>query len=145
MKKAALFIFFVLFIGSIKSYAQNAGSEDRYYVKTVRITKVAGHQAGFLVRYLKDDGMPADTFLPYSWFQPARNSEEHAATLPSRVQYGRGLDYPRLSVFYTNGRVSSVSLYLMQNYNDLTWETFNTNAAYTDEFNRMKDNPSFEF
>lgn len=120
LKKSALLITLVLtsmvFLSTTK--------ESTLYVKHLRILTVYPHRLGFKVEYVTNTMKRVNKYIPMEWFKNPK----------SQIIYGNGLEYPYMEVFYDSGEFSHVKLYLIRNYNDLSWSSFGIPSDHDEYF-----------
>lgn len=114
-------------------------SEDRpesIVVKTKRIEKILGHRLGYRVFYLKADQSLASFYAPNRWFNISGGGGE--------MILGDGPEYPYFQVYYVDGEVDLVRLFVRRSRRHLSWGSLRgDDAAIEPQFN--VDRPNIEF
>lgn len=111
MKKLIIFTIFLAIAAPV--FAQyNATEKDNLYYTNVTVEKVFHCDLGYLIQYRTQRGF-ATIGIPTEWFTDGVSRGDI-------VRIGRG-DWPSLSVFYKNGEVSHVRLYVHALKGHTTW------------------------
>jgi hypothetical protein len=131
MKKAVLVLAAgLLLMSSLPSFAQQAAStnpKDAYY-KVVPIVKVWMHQLGYMVQFWNSKSQVSNIYIPLTWFNQGPNSK-------ADIIYGNEPGYPYLAIFWVDGKFDHVNLYVLNNYNSLTWGVLSQASDYSAQFN----------
>lgn len=96
----------------------SAAPESKFYVKHVRVVAVYPHRLGIKVEYVSNTMKRLEKYLPNSWF------EKTDSEYKSQIIYGTDITYPYMEIYYSNGKFSHVKLYVIKNYNDMSWGSF---------------------
>ncbi len=123
MKRAVPIFLLLLVLGAAFGQEQDAN----VYVKSVPILKILTSSAGYKVLYVKSDMQVGEIYLPLSWFGKAGGKAE--------IVFGRDPAYPYFSVFYRDGKVDFIRLYVLDNVGDVSWGILKRSE---EEFNRFK-------
>jgi hypothetical protein len=136
MKRAGLVLAAgLLLMSSLPSFAQAASTtpdastnpKDAYY-KIVPIAKVWMHQLGYMVQFWTSKSQIANIYIPLTWFNQGPNSK-------ADIIYGSEPGYPYLSIIWVDGKFDHVRLYVLNNYNSLTWGVLSQSTDLTAQFN----------
>lgn len=124
MKKraASLMVLFMILCGTFL-YAEVTTSE--FYPKTMAINRVYPNKDGYRVDYIKSNRTLGTFYCPTEWFQKAAGYGE--------IVYGEGSQYPYATFYYKDGKIDHFRLYLVSNFNDISWGVFREEAG--DKFN----------
>ena len=124
MKKraAALMVLFMILCGSFL-YAEATPSD--YYPKTMAINRIYPSELGYRVDYIKANRTLGTFYAPNEWFKEAAGYGE--------IVYGSGAQYPYATFYYKDGKIDHFRLYLISNYNDVSWGVLRGDD-YSDEF-----------
>ena len=119
----------LLLMSSLPSFAQQANEypKDAYY-KVVPLVKVWMHQLGYMVQFWNSKSQIADIYIPITWFNQGPASK-------ADIIYGNEPAYPYLSIVWVDGKFDHVKLYVLNNYNSLTWGVLSQAADLTSQFN----------
>ena len=115
---------------------QRENRPESIVVKTKRIEKILGHRLGYRVFYLKADQSLASFFAPNRWFNTAGGAGE--------MIFGDGPEYPYFQVFYVDGEVGLVRLFVRRSRRHLSWGTLRGDAAAIEPLFDV-DRPNIEF
>jgi hypothetical protein len=142
MKKAGfVLIAGLLLMSSLPLFAQQAGTaastttatsantnpQDAYY-KVVPIVKVWMHQLGYKVQFWTSKSQIGDIYIPLTWFNQGPLSK-------ADIIYGNQPGYPYLSIVWVDGKFDHVKLYVLDNFNSLTWGVLSQATDLTAQFN----------
>jgi hypothetical protein len=111
MKRMFCFIFILIF--TFLPLALSAQSEDTVYAKSFPIIKVLAHKLGYKVYYLKQDMDLAYIYVPMTWISQVGGKGE--------IIWGYSTAYPYMSVIWKNGEFYQIKLYLISDFNDISW------------------------
>jgi hypothetical protein len=138
MKKAGfVLIAGLLLMSSLPLFAQQAGTatsastnknpQDAYY-KVVPIVKVWMHQLGYMVQFWTSKSQIGNIYIPLTWFNQGPLSK-------ADIIYGNQPGYPYLSIVWVDGKFDHVKLYVLDNYNSLTWGVLSQATDLSAQFN----------
>ena len=105
-------------------------------VKTKRIEPILGHRLGYRVFYLKSDQTLASFYAPNRWFNTAGGAAE--------MIFGDGPEYPYFQVFYVDGEVDLVRLFVWKSRRHLSWGTLRGDDASIEPLFDV-ERPNLEF
>ncbi|MGO9307534.1 MAG: hypothetical protein ACLQDL_00750 [Spirochaetia bacterium] len=105
----------------------NPTPKDAYY-KSIPLIKVWAHQLGYMVQFWTSKSQVASIYIPLTWFNLGPNSK-------ADIIYGNEPTYPRLVIFWVDGKFDHVNLYVLDNFDSLTWGVLNQAGDYTTQFN----------
>jgi hypothetical protein len=105
-----------------------ADSSDLYPVR-VEVVKIFAHADGYVVVYNKGNSGTAVAYLPMRWLVPGGKAQLVAATDPS---------YPYLVVFYKQGVLDHLRLYVQESFKDESWGVLDA-AAGKGVFDKIED------
>ena len=119
----------LLLMSSLPSFAQQASAnpKDAYY-KSVPLIKVWMHQLGYMVQFWTSKSQVANIYVPLTWFNQGPDSK-------ADIIYGNEPSYPRLVIFWVDGKFDHVNLYVLNNYDSLTWGVLSQATDLTSQFN----------
>ena len=116
--------------------AQRENRPESIVVKTKRIEKILGHRLGYRVFYIRADQSLASFFAPNSWFNTAGGAGE--------MIFGDGPEYPYFQVYYLDGEIDLVRLFVRRSRRHLSWGTLRGDPAVIEpQFD--VDRPNIEF
>jgi len=116
MKKIIFLIVFLAVISPVFVFAQNDSQENTgFYYVNVFIERIFPSNKGYVVFYRTQTGI-ATVGIPNSWFTKAAGRAD-IVNLPV------GSDWPSMSVFYDEGEISHVRLYVQRHKGHRTWGT----------------------
>ena len=115
-------VLFMIICGTFL-YAEISKSE--FYPKTMAINKVYPHAMGYKVDYIKSNRTLGSFYAPTEWFKKAAGYGE--------IVYGKGAQYPYAVFYYKEGRIDHFRLYLVSDFNDVSWGVLRGND-YTKQF-----------
>ncbi len=101
--------------------------KDAYY-KSVPLIKVWMHQLGYMVQFWTSKSTVGQIYIPITWFNQGPNSK-------ADIIYGNEPGYPRLVIFWVDGKFDHVNLYVLNYYESLTWGVLSQAADVTSQFN----------
>jgi len=102
-------------------------NKSAYYYVNVPIEKVYPHRLGYLISYRKGPAGLAQAYLPIKWFEKAGDKGE-------LIRLEGGTQWPYLSVFYKDGKVSHVRLYVRREFGHQSWGSLPSTAKIDDRF-----------
>ena len=105
----------------------NPIAKDAYY-KSIPLIKVWMHQLGYKVQFWTSKSQVGDIYIPLTWFNQGPNSK-------ADIIYGNEPSYPRLVIFWVDGKFDHVNLYVLNNYESGTWGVLNQAGDLTSQFN----------
>jgi hypothetical protein len=101
--------------------------ESEYYSMNLMIYRVSPHPDGYRVEYYKPSGDLFAVYLPLDWFEQGNSG-------PGIVVWGDGPQYPYMTVFYKDGKVDHMKLFLIDNQHHSSYGTLDRTKDYTDRF-----------
>jgi hypothetical protein len=124
----------LLVMSSLPSFAQqantntnaNSNPKDAYY-KSVPVIKVWMHQLGYMVQFWTSKSQIAEIYIPLTWFNQGPSSK-------ADIIYGNEPGYPRLVIFWVDGKFDHINLYVLDSYNSLTWGVLSQATDLTSKF-----------
>jgi hypothetical protein len=136
VKKVAL-VLLLVFAVSMFAATQDAAQESDLYVSTLYIEKVYATTLGYRIDYRRQSSLLlATSYLPLEWFGGP-------GSLARLVYSNTDGAVPFINVFWENGEISHVVLYVDRNVNDLSWGSMELTDAIRAEFD--VDQPQFTF
>ena len=123
-KRAAVLTVLLTILCGTFLFAEVTSSE--YYPKTMAINRIYPHELGYRVDYIKANRTVGTFYAPNEWFKKAAGYAE--------IVYGEGAQYPYATFYYKDGKISHFRLYLVSNYNDVSWGVLR-GEDYTEQFN----------
>jgi hypothetical protein len=120
MRKVLLAIIIVC-LGVSFVYSQDATSDERVYVKTFPLFKILAHELGYKIFYTKKGTDVGTAFIPFAWFTRAIDI--------AQVTWGDDTSYPYCAVYYVNGKLDHITLYLQENMEHFSWGILNKTAT----------------
>jgi hypothetical protein len=114
MKKIIVAVIFMVVISPV--FAQNNSQESSsvYYVN-LSIEKIFPSSQGYVIFYRTQGGI-GTLGIPNSWFREAAG-KANLVNLPA------GSTWPTLSIFYNDGEISHIRLYVQRHRGHSTWGT----------------------
>lgn len=136
MKKWIILCLLFILVGSmINLYAAD---DVNMFAKTVQIVKIYSHELGYKVTYYKTAGGVNSIYIPFSWFNQKAGK--------GQVLWGSHRSFPYFTVFWVDGKLNHIKLFLQENMGHLTWGTLNKTKAEVQElFNVDPENFEFDF
>jgi hypothetical protein len=138
MKKLAFAAIFVVFLAvGLTVFAQNQtpnpidDKDSEYYYVNVTLEKIFPYRKGYVVQYKKNFFQFARIYIPANWFTDA-DSKGEIITLPS------GAAWPSLSVYYRNGQLSHVRLYVHRWASHPSWGSIPQGVNIDDKFENIE-------
>lgn len=89
-------------------------NKSAYYYVNVSLEKVIPHKLGFIVTYRKGNFDFAESYLPVEWFGGT-------ATKGEVIRISGGAAWPYMSVFYKDGKVDHIRLYVRKELGHTSW------------------------
>jgi hypothetical protein len=106
----------VLLLIAAQLFSQNASTttqERDIYSKTFPITKIFSHRYGYLVIYLTPKMDSVKLYVSMDLFTGSNGK--------ARLVYGRGPEFPYLSVTWIDGQIDHISIFAVEDMNHLSW------------------------
>jgi hypothetical protein len=128
MKTIRALLAVVLLLAPIgMSAAQDQGDDDpTLYAISVPVQRVYPHSLGYKVIYNRSDLYPDTVYLPGRWFTEAAGKAEIVRT--------RHPSAPYLTVFYRNGDVSHMRLFVHADWSHRTWGALPSGEDLREQF-----------
>ena len=133
MKRAGILLAAgLLAMSCFPSFAQEAtpssdtNPKDAYY-KSLPLLKVWMHRLGYMVQFWNSKSQVSEIFIPLTWFNQGPNSK-------AEIIYGNEPGYPRLVIFWVDGKFDHVNLYVLNNYESRTWGILSQAEDFTSQF-----------
>ena len=116
MKKIIVLVIFLVVISPVFMFAQNNSQDNSsiYYVN-LSIERIFPSNQGYVIFYRTQMGI-ATVGIPNSWFSKAAGRAD-IVNLPA------GSHWPSMSVFYNEGEISHVRIYVQRHKGHRTWGT----------------------
>jgi len=124
MKKATWWVLVFLLLGAL-GFAQE--QESKVYFKSVPILKILSHPEGYKVLYMKGDMQVGEFYVPHKWFSRAGGKAE--------IVFGDDPSYPYFTVFYRDGKIDYIRLYVIDDVKDISWAILRKTEASNAAFN----------
>ncbi|GMO45850.1 MAG: hypothetical protein Ta2G_00840 [Termitinemataceae bacterium] len=114
------------------SSANGAVEKSKFYVVQIPLEKIYPHSKGFVVDYRKNGIGLSRMFLPREWFTRRPDTE---GTLKGEIhKLGSGKNWPHVSLFYKDGVLDHLRLYVRREQSHSTWGAYiNDGTAGVDE------------
>ncbi len=126
----------ILLLAPSLAVGQREDRPESIVVKSKRIEKILGHRLGYQVFYLKADQSLASFYAPHRWFNTSGGAGE--------MIRGDGPEYPYFQVYYVDGEVDLVRLFVRRSRRHLSWGSLRgDDAAIEPQFD--VDRPNIEF
>lgn len=128
MKAIRAFLVTLLVLAPLPALlAQDQGGErDQLYAITVQVQRVFPHSLGYKVIYNRSDLYPGEVYLPGRWFTGAAARAE--------MHYSRHPSVPYMTVFYRNGEVSHIRLFVHADRAHRSWGALPSGQDLREEF-----------
>jgi len=126
VKRSLLLIIVLALI--VPSWA--AADESEYYYINVPIIKVYADRYGYQIVYKVGSTKMATAYLPMEWFLSGGIGE---------IDYGAGMMYPYISVYYKEGKVQHFRLHLNSDQADARWGIFDQAVDSKKLFGEVKE------
>jgi hypothetical protein len=125
--RKVLLAFIIFCIGVSFVYSQDMfNKDDRVYVKTIPIFKILAHELGYKIFYTKGGTTISAFYIPYGWMAQAGGK--------GQVIWGDNAAYPYASIYYVNGKLDHVNLYLQENMGHYSWGILNKTVTEVKPF-----------
>jgi len=105
-----------------------AENSSAYYYVNVHIEKVYPHQLGYMIAYRKSGAELGQAYLPGTWFTKSAGKGE-------LIRLEGGAQWPYLSVYYKDGKVDHVRLFVRAEFSHQSWGHIPSTANIDDRFN----------
>jgi hypothetical protein len=129
MKKAVLFSAAVLLLlASLPAFSQAQSYPKDAYIKTVHIEKIWTHQLGYKLQFFSSKSHVSDIYVPSTWFNKGVDSK-------AEIVFGNTAEYPYFTIVWVDGKFDHITLYVQQDYRDLTWGELSGAGDLTSQFN----------
>jgi hypothetical protein len=125
----------VLVLGCLVSMAAIA-QEPRIYVQTLYVERVYPTTLGYRIDYrLPSSLMLASAYLPLDWFGRPESI--------ARIVYQQDRSVPFINIFWEDGEISHIVLYVHRDYNHISWGSLQLTEDLRARFNLER--PTFRF
>jgi len=117
MKKLIIsLVFLALMVSGLPLFAQAIPPEDtsEFFYVNVSLDRIYPSRLGYILQYRKGVNQYGLIPLPIEWFA-------HAGAKAEVVTRPKGSDWPSLTVFYRNGELSHMRLYVHASRAHPTW------------------------
>ncbi|MDC7220470.1 MAG: hypothetical protein PQJ59_11040 [Spirochaetales bacterium] len=101
--------------------------ESEYYSVNLMIYRISPHPDGYRVEYYKPNGELFAVYVSLDWFEQGNHG-------PGQVVWGQGPQYPYMSLYYKDGKIDHMRLYVIDNEYDSSWGTLDRSKDYSDKF-----------
>ena len=132
MKKTVLIFVFLVVIVSFLSATDYV---DDIYFKNYFITKIYSHVSGYKINIMKSDMDRGVMYIPKKWFNVAGGKGE--------IIWGRGPEYPYLTIFWVEGEFGHIRLFLYEDMRHPSWAILFNEPGLEEKFDT--DVPIIEF
>ena len=135
MKKVILMITMLCIFAAVSPvFAQKISEENQseYYYVNIPIEKIYLYRAGYVVNYRQGINKIGTLYLPNEWFTTSAGKGE-LVTLPS------GNEWPSLSIYYKEGKLDHVRLYVHRWKGHQTWGVIPMTVNIDDRFKNADD------
>ncbi|MDR2468043.1 MAG: hypothetical protein LBD22_03690 [Spirochaetaceae bacterium] len=111
--------------------------ESEFYVVQIPIERVFTHRKGYIIEYRKSPFVNKRVYIPNEWFIPVKgNAEPLKAEI---ILTGTGKRWPQMSLYYKDGVVDHVRLYLRRDQRHFTWGILPPISDYDSQFENITD------
>ena len=128
---AALGVFLVAFSAAAqeepKTEPIKSENSSAYYYVNIPIEKIYPHRLGYLVMYRKSGTGLGQAYLPVDWFSKSAGKGD-------LIKLDKGSTWPYLSVFYKEGAVSHVRLFVRREMYHPSWGLLPKGSNIDDRF-----------
>ncbi|MDR2052476.1 MAG: hypothetical protein LBP80_03600 [Treponema sp.] len=107
-------------------------NESEFYPVFVQVEKIYNYPKGYIIRYRKGPFQMANAYLPIEWFKGASAKGE-------LVRQGSANTWPRLVVYYKDGELSHLRLYVHRDRNHETWGVVRASSELDSKFENVED------
>ena len=129
MKKPVILTAAVLMLlASLPSFSQALSYPKDAYIKSVHIQKIWTHQLGYKVQFFSSKSKPSEFYVPLTWFNKGVDSK-------AKIVFGNTAEYPYFTVVWVDGKFDHITLYVQQDYRDLTWGELSGAGDLSSQFN----------
>ncbi len=139
MKKLLVVLIFTLGLTGLLS-----ATESTLYAKALPIQKITSYQQGYKVVYFTAHGDLQAIWVPLDWFYQVNNYRTSDGFVKAEIVRGTGPKYPFLQIFWKDGKFHHLRLFVVDDYNDISWGTANLAENAAAKFDPAKD-PDFQF
>jgi hypothetical protein len=130
-------VFSVIILAALSAplFAQrfSEGKESEYFYVGIPVEKVYPYKKGYVVQYRKGVTKTAQAYLPLEWFNGTGDVKGNL------VYLGTGSSWPYLIVYYKNGELSHVRLYVRRDQRHETWGIIPVSTNIDDRFENTGD------
>ncbi len=102
-------------------------NSSAYYYVNVPIEKIYPHRLGFVISYRKGGSSLGQSYLPIKWFEKSAGKGE-------LIRLAGGTQWPYLSVFYKDGKVDHIRLFVREELSHPSWGSLPSTAKIDDRF-----------
>ncbi len=132
MKKALIAAAAGLFLlAGLPVFAQTQTTQtyakDAYY-KSIPLRKIWMHPLGYVIQFFNSKSQISDIYVPLTWFNKGIESK-------ADIIYGADRSYPYAVIFWVDGKFDHIKLYVLDNYESLTWGVLESVTDLTSRFN----------
>jgi hypothetical protein len=117
--------------GSKEQSGSAVYDQSEYYYVNVPLVKVYAHKLGYKVVYKLNSTTIASNYLPMEWFLTYAGK--------GTIDYGPGMMFPYMTVYYKNGQFDHVRLHLNSDTNDPSWAIFDQTADVAPLFKKAAE------
>jgi hypothetical protein len=127
------------------AFAQDAqqdsgsGTRSEFYVVQIPIERVFAHTKGYIVEYRQTPLVNKKIYIPMEWFVPATGENKGTARKGEIILMGTGALWPHISVYYKDGVVDHVRLYVRRDGHHFTWGYVNPAENIDAHFENITD------
>ncbi len=127
-KPVILFAAALLLLASLPAFSQAAAYPKDAYVKTIHIVKVWTSQLGYRVQFFSSKSQVSDIWVPMTWFNTGIDSK-------ADIVYGATAEFPYMTIVWVDGKFDHITLYVKEDYRDLSWGELSEAVDYSSQFN----------
>jgi hypothetical protein len=138
VKKIVLLVAVCIALVSVPVFAQEeeaeSSSSTNYYYVNAPIQKIYPYRKGYVVTYRKGAIGSATTYLPLEWLE----EESGEVSKLDVILLGPGTQWPYLVVYYKDGELSHVRLYVRKERSHETWGDVPAGINIDDKFDNVE-------
>ena len=129
MKKPVILVAAALvLLASLPAFSQAANYPKDAYVKSVHIEKIWTTDLGYKVQFFNSKSHMSDIYVPLSWFNKGVDSK-------ANIVFGNTAEFPYFTIVWVDGKFDHVTLYVREDYRDLTWGELGGAVDLSAQFN----------
>ncbi len=127
-KPVILFAALCVLLASLPAFSQASLYPKDAYVKSVHIIRIWSHQLGYKLQYFTSKSTVAEIYVPLTWFNKGIDSK-------ANIIFGNSAEYPYFTIVWIDGKFDHITMYVREDFRDLTWGELREAGDLTAAFN----------